>query len=123
MDRTETITITTTDTGRRKWKFSELLADPEVSLRWEKVRKYFFLRESTYDMSNRCNLRCRHCYTTSADVPFPGELSHEQAMGGSARSRRPPQATHASSVRVASGAGSFIALPPPARPGAAGRAR
>ena len=46
----------------RRWKFSELLADPVVRDRWEKVRKYFFLRESTYDMSNRCNLRCDGSY-------------------------------------------------------------
>jgi hypothetical protein len=46
----------------RRWKFSELLADPEVKDRWEKVRRYFFLRESTYDMTNRCNIRCDGCY-------------------------------------------------------------
>ena len=34
-----------------------------------------------WNLTRRCNLRCRHCYTTSADVSFPGELSHEQAMG------------------------------------------
>ena len=34
-----------------------------------------------WNLTRRCNLRCRHCYTTSADVHFPGELSHEQAMG------------------------------------------
>ncbi len=34
-----------------------------------------------WNLTRRCNLRCRHCYTTSADVPFPGELTHEQAMG------------------------------------------
>ncbi len=33
-----------------------------------------------WNLTRRCNLRCRHCYTTSADVHFPGELSHEQAM-------------------------------------------
>ncbi len=33
-----------------------------------------------WNMTRRCNLRCRHCYTVSADVDFPGELSHEQAM-------------------------------------------
>jgi heme d1 biosynthesis radical SAM protein NirJ len=33
-----------------------------------------------WNLTRRCNLRCRHCYTTSADIPFPGELSHEQAM-------------------------------------------
>lgn len=34
-----------------------------------------------WNLTRRCNLRCRHCYTTSADVPFPGELTHEEAMG------------------------------------------
>ena len=34
-----------------------------------------------WNLTRRCNLKCRHCYTTSADVHFPGELSHEQAMG------------------------------------------
>ncbi len=34
-----------------------------------------------WNLTRRCNLRCRHCYTTSADVHFPGELSHAQAMG------------------------------------------
>lgn len=34
-----------------------------------------------WNLTRRCNLRCRHCYTTSADVAFPGELSHAQAMG------------------------------------------
>ena len=32
-----------------------------------------------WNLTRRCNLRCRHCYTTSADVAFPGELTHEQA--------------------------------------------
>ena len=34
-----------------------------------------------WNLTRRCNLRCRHCYTTSADMPFPGELTHEPAMG------------------------------------------
>ncbi|WP_282152359.1 heme d1 biosynthesis radical SAM protein NirJ [Ruegeria atlantica] len=33
-----------------------------------------------WNLTRRCNLKCRHCYTVSADVAFPGELSHEQAM-------------------------------------------
>lgn len=33
-----------------------------------------------WNLTRRCNLRCRHCYTTSADVEFPGELTHDQAM-------------------------------------------
>ncbi|MDD4998385.1 MAG: hypothetical protein PHI99_09550, partial [Syntrophales bacterium] len=54
-------------------KFSELLSDPEVKTRWEKVRKYFFLRESTYDMSNRCNLRCDGCYYYEGEKQFAEE--------------------------------------------------
>ncbi|WP_417807831.1 heme d1 biosynthesis radical SAM protein NirJ [Thioclava sp.] len=34
-----------------------------------------------WNLTRRCNLKCRHCYTVSADVDFPFELSHEQAMG------------------------------------------
>ena len=33
-----------------------------------------------WNLTRRCNLKCRNCYTVSADVDFPGELSHEQAM-------------------------------------------
>ncbi len=33
-----------------------------------------------WNLTRRCNLRCRHCYTVSANVDFPGELSHEAAM-------------------------------------------
>ncbi|WP_296764223.1 heme d1 biosynthesis radical SAM protein NirJ [Sediminimonas sp.] len=33
-----------------------------------------------WNLTRRCNLRCRHCYTVSADVDFPGELSHDQAL-------------------------------------------
>jgi MoaA/NifB/PqqE/SkfB family radical SAM enzyme len=46
----------------QKWKFSDIIAIPEIKTRWEKVRKYFFLRESTYDMTNRCNIKCEGCY-------------------------------------------------------------
>ena len=45
-----------------EWKFSDILADPLIRERWQKVRKWFFLRESTYDMTNRCNIRCDGCY-------------------------------------------------------------
>lgn len=33
-----------------------------------------------WNLTRRCNLKCRHCYTVSADVDFPGELTHDQAM-------------------------------------------
>lgn len=28
-----------------------------------------------WNLIRRCNLACKHCYTTSADIDFPGELS------------------------------------------------
>ena len=34
-----------------------------------------------WNLTRRCNLRCRHCYTTSADVAFPGELSTDEVKG------------------------------------------
>jgi organic radical activating enzyme len=62
-----------------KPKFSELLAHQTVRERWEKVRKYFFLRESTYDMSNRCNIRCDGCYYYEGNKQFAREVSDIQA--------------------------------------------
>jgi MoaA/NifB/PqqE/SkfB family radical SAM enzyme len=56
-----------------KWKFSDLLKDDDIRGRWEKVRKYFFLRESTYDMCNRCNLNCEGCYYYEGDKQFAKE--------------------------------------------------
>jgi len=57
----------------RRWTFKELLSAPEVRERFEKVRKYFFLRESTYDMANRCNLRCDGCYYYEGEKQFAEE--------------------------------------------------
>jgi organic radical activating enzyme len=62
-----------------KWKFSDLIADYEIRERWEKVRKYFFLRESTYDMSNRCNLRCDGCYYYEGEKQFAQENGNPEA--------------------------------------------
>lgn len=31
-----------------------------------------------WNLIRRCNLACKHCYATSADIDFPGELSTEQ---------------------------------------------
>ncbi|MFW5901592.1 MAG: radical SAM protein, partial [Thermodesulfobacteriota bacterium] len=53
------------ETGRakaRKPKFAEIVAVPGTREKWEKVRQYFFLRESTYDMTRKCNLACEGCY-------------------------------------------------------------
>lgn len=57
----------------REYKFSEIIADPAIAACWEKVRKYFFLRESTYDMSNRCNIRCEGCYYFNGEKQFAKE--------------------------------------------------
>ncbi len=32
-----------------------------------------------WNLTRRCNLKCKHCYTVSADVDFPGELTATQA--------------------------------------------
>ncbi len=50
-----------------RWKFSEIIADDTVRQRWEKVRRYFFLRESAYDMTRRCNIQCDGCYYYQGD--------------------------------------------------------
>ncbi len=55
------------------YKFSDIIAVPEIRDRFEKVRKYFFMRESTYDMSNRCNIRCEGCYYFQGDKQFAEE--------------------------------------------------
>lgn len=57
----------------REYKFAEIIADPVIRERWEKVRRYFFLRESTYDMSNRCNIRCEGCYYFTGEKQFADE--------------------------------------------------
>jgi heme d1 biosynthesis radical SAM protein NirJ len=31
-----------------------------------------------WNLIRRCNLACKHCYTTSADIDFPGELSTQE---------------------------------------------
>ena len=57
----------------REWTFAQILADPGTRARWEKVRKFFFLRESTYDMTNRCNIKCEGCYYYEGDKQFARE--------------------------------------------------
>jgi len=34
-----------------------------------------------WNLIRRCNLNCRHCYSTSVDKDFPGELSTEEVLG------------------------------------------
>ncbi len=58
---------------KKKWKFSEIISDPDIKKRWEKVKQYFFLRESTYDMTNRCNAQCEGCYYYEGNKQFATE--------------------------------------------------
>lgn len=34
-----------------------------------------------WNLTRRCNLKCRHCYAVAADHAFPGELTTEEAIG------------------------------------------
>ena len=61
------------------YKFSDIIAEPQIRERFEKVRKYFFLRESTYDMSNRCNIRCEGCYYFTGEKQFAEENRDPEA--------------------------------------------
>ena len=73
METTNVTTLPNYDKKIRRWKFSELLSDHETRQRWEKVRKYFFLRESSYDMTSRCNMRCDGCYYYEGEKQFARE--------------------------------------------------
>jgi hypothetical protein len=62
-----------------QWKFSDLIAQPVVRERWERVRRYFFLRESTYDMTRRCNIHCEGCYYYEGDKQHAAEIGDPDA--------------------------------------------
>jgi hypothetical protein len=47
--------------------FTDLVKLPDIATRFGLVRKYFYLRESTYDMTRRCNVRCDGCYYYEGD--------------------------------------------------------
>ena len=49
------------------WTFADILKHPDIAERFALVRKYFYLRESTYDMTCRCNVRCDGCYYYEGD--------------------------------------------------------
>ncbi len=48
--------------GRKQYTFAEIIGEQEIGDRFQKVRNFFFLRESTYDMTSHCNVRCDGCY-------------------------------------------------------------
>ncbi|HEY6000630.1 MAG TPA: radical SAM protein [bacterium] len=71
-----------------EWTFAALTAEPEVRARWERVRRYFFLRESTYDMTRRCNIRCEGCYYFEGDKQHAAEHGDPDAWRALMRAER-----------------------------------
>lgn len=69
-------------------KFSDILADAGIAARWRKVQKWFFLRESTYDMTNRCNIRCNGCYYYEGEKQFAQENRDPDAWRALMRSEK-----------------------------------
>ncbi len=59
--------------------FAGIMAVPAIRERWEKIRRFFFLRESTYDLTNRCNIRCEGCYYYAGEKQFAEENLDEDA--------------------------------------------
>lgn len=39
-----------------------LLQNQKLSERYNKLKRYFFIKESAYDLTSRCQLRCEGCY-------------------------------------------------------------
>ncbi|HKC63625.1 MAG TPA: radical SAM protein [Pyrinomonadaceae bacterium] len=47
--------------------FTAYLQIPEIEARYRKVKKFFYLRESAYDLTSACQLRCDGCYYFEGD--------------------------------------------------------
>lgn len=46
---------------------TSFLQIPELEARYRKVKKFFYLRESAYDVTSACQLRCDGCYYFSGE--------------------------------------------------------
>ncbi len=87
-------------------RFADLLADPMTAERFEKVRQFFFLRESAYDMTSRCNVRCDGCYY------FEGDKQHTRDELGPSAWRSLMQAEKGRGITFVVLAGAEPALVP-----------
>jgi len=47
--------------------FTELMQNGELRDRYKKVKQFFFLKESAYDVTSICQLRCEGCYYFAGD--------------------------------------------------------
>lgn len=59
---------------------AELLEPPAGELPVVARRKTLPGPVVIWNLIRRCNLTCKHCYTTSADIDFPGELSTREVF-------------------------------------------
>jgi heme d1 biosynthesis radical SAM protein NirJ len=61
----------------RLTRYMQALANPELAARRPQVAAPTG-PVVIWNLIRRCNLTCKHCYATSADKDFPGELSTDQ---------------------------------------------
>jgi len=61
------------------YKFSDLISDQISYLLFAPFAVSPFLRESTYDMTNRCNIKCDGCYYYEGDKQFAAENKNPDA--------------------------------------------
>ena len=59
---------------------SELLKPPATEAVTVPARRRLPGPVVIWNLIRRCNLACKHCYTTSADIDFPGELSTREVF-------------------------------------------
>lgn len=59
---------------------AELLKPPAADLPATSGRRRLPGPVVIWNLIRRCNLTCKHCYTTSADINFPGELSTNEVF-------------------------------------------
>jgi len=59
---------------------AELLKPPATELPGTPGRRRLPGPVVIWNLIRRCNLTCKHCYTTSADIDFPGELSTSEVF-------------------------------------------
>ena len=59
---------------------AELLKPPAADLPATSGRRRLPGPVVIWNLIRRCNLTCKHCYTTSADINFPGELSTSEVF-------------------------------------------
>jgi heme d1 biosynthesis radical SAM protein NirJ len=59
---------------------AELLKPPAADLPLNPGRRRLPGPVVIWNLIRRCNLTCKHCYTTSADINFPGELSTSEVF-------------------------------------------